>query len=99
MDSYPVSDGHALIIPYRHFSNYFDATDSERISIIQLMDQTKRAWEERFAPDGYNVGVNVGEAAGQTVPHLHVHLIPRYKGDVDDPRGGIRGVIPRKQRY
>ena len=98
-DKYPVNPGHVLVIPYRHVANYFDATADEREAILSLLDQAK-AWLDRdHAPAGYNVGVNVGAAAGQTIMHLHVHLIPRYPGDVADPRGGVRGVIPARQSY
>ena len=99
MDTYPVAKGHALVVPFRHFANYFDATEGERRSIWRLVDRTKKAWDDLHSPSGYNIGMNIGAAAGQTVPHMHVHLIPRYVGDVDDPRGGVRCVIPAKQKY
>lgn len=99
VDKFPVSPGHALIVPYRHFSNYFEATDEERQAIWRLVDEAKTLVDRSHKPDGYNVGLNAGAAAGQTVLHAHVHLIPRYRGDVSDPRGGVRGVIPDKQRY
>jgi len=98
-DKYPVSLGHMLIIPNRHFDNYFDATREEKQEIIYLIDICKSILDNKYKPDGYNIGINCGEVAGQTVMHLHVHLIPRYKGDMEDSRGGVRGVIPEKQNY
>jgi diadenosine tetraphosphate (Ap4A) HIT family hydrolase len=98
-DKYPVTKGHLLILPLRHVAIWFDATAEERAALLALVDEGKRLLDERHAPDGYNIGINVGEASGQTVMHLHVHLIPRYRGDVPDPRGGVRGVIPQRQNY
>jgi len=99
LDAFPVTQGHILIIPFRHVSSFFDATDEERTALFDLVARCREIVAERYRPDGWNIGVNVGPAAGQTVPHLHVHLIPRYGGDVPDPRGGVRGVIPEKQKY
>ncbi len=99
LDQDPVSEGHVLIIPFRHFSNYFDVTEEEKNAIWSLVDDVKHVIRQENSPDGYNVGINIGRAAGQTIPHLHVHVIPRYEGDMADPRGGIRGVIPEKQKY
>lgn len=98
-DRYPVSPGHLLIVPYRHVPTYFEATDEERAALLDLVSRCRSLIEEAYHPDGYNIGINVGAAAGQTVPHLHVHLIPRYVGDVPDPRGGVRGVVPAKKSY
>ena len=98
-DSYPVSPGHCLIIPRRHVAEYFEATTEEKAAIWALVDEMKTILDEEHKPDGYNVGVNIGKAAGQSVPHIHIHMIPRYKGDMEDPRGGVRGVIPHKQKY
>lgn len=98
-DRYPVSLGHMLIIPYRHVSTFFEATAEEKTAIFALISECRDYIEDVYRPDGYNVGVNVGAAAGQTVMHLHVHLIPRYAGDVPDPRGGVRGVVPEKKAY
>jgi len=98
-DNYPVNDGHLLIIPFRHVSDYFDLSKEERDSIFLLIDEAKVLLDKKYKPDGYNIGINVGEAAGQTVLHVHVHVIPRHKGDMEDPRGGVRGVIPEKQKY
>ena len=98
-DKYPASPGHLLLIPFRHVAGLFDATDAELTALLALAREAKTLLDERLHPDGYNVGANVGAAAGQTVMHLHVHVIPRYAGDVEDPRGGVRGAIPEKRRY
>ena len=98
-DGYPVSPGHALIIPKRHVASYFDLTNHEREAMNVVLQYVKQKVDERYHPDGYNVGINVNEAAGQSVFHVHMHLIPRYKGDVPNPKGGVRGVIPSKQSY
>lgn len=98
-DGFPVSPGHTLIIPRRHVASFFDLTEEERADMISLMCCVKAMIDQRFHPDGYNIGVNVGEAAGQSVFHVHLHLIPRYFGDVPSPKGGVRGVIPGKQSY
>lgn len=100
LDAYPVTDGHTLIIPKRHVADYFDLYQPELNAIQELLRQRK---EELQSADktitGFNVGVNAGQSAGQTVFHCHIHLIPRKNGDVEEPRGGVRGVIPSKQRY
>ncbi|HET6162061.1 MAG TPA: HIT family protein, partial [Planctomycetota bacterium] len=90
-DKFPVSAGHALVIPKRAFSTWWEATQEERVAIWDLVDAVKRRIDSETSPppDGYNVGFNAGAAAGQTVFHLHVHVIPRYRGDMDDPRGGV----------
>lgn len=98
-DGFPVSKGHALIIPRRHVASFFDLSDAEKQDMLSLLDQVKSVVEDRYHPDGYNIGINVNEAAGQSVFHVHMHLIPRYKGDVANPKGGVRGVIPSKQSY
>ncbi len=98
-DGFPVSPGHTLLIPKRHTGSFFDLSDQERNDILTLLDRAKSAIENEFRPQGYNIGINDGSTAGQTVPHLHVHLIPRYAGDVPDPRGGVRWVIPDKADY
>ncbi|MBL6975621.1 MAG: HIT family protein [Deltaproteobacteria bacterium] len=99
LDGFPVNPGHALIIPKRHVASWFHASSEERLAIMDLMDQVKALLDRDHRPDGYNLGINTGAAAGQTVMHLHVHLIPRYKGDVDDLRGGIRKLFPDRARY
>ena len=98
-DGFPVSEGHCLIVPKRVYSNYFDSTLDEMIGLHHLVVETKLHLDQKFKPDGYNIGINCGEHSGQTVPHVHIHLIPRYKGDMENPRGGVRGVIPSKQKY
>lgn len=98
-DAFPVNRGHALIIPKRHVADYFDLTEDEVAAMQALLREVKAIVEKRFNPDGYNIGVNVNAAAGQSVFHVHMHLIPRYKGDVENPKGGVRGVIPSKQKY
>ena len=98
-DTYPVNEGHCLIITRRHFGEYFEATAAEKAALWELVDQVKPLIDEAFRPDGYNIGVNVGKAAGQSIPHLHIHVIPRYAGDVENPQGGVRGVIPHRQKY
>jgi len=93
-DRFPVSKGHLLVIPFRHTQDYFSLSDEERHAMLLLIDECKKVVEENFKPAGYNIGFNVGEAAGQTVMHCHCHVIPRYSGDVKDARGGIRKVRP-----
>jgi len=98
-DAYPISSGHTLIIPKRHIASFFDATDEERQDLLELVDDMKLQIDGEQNPSGYNIGINDGAAAGQTIPHLHIHLIPRYEGDVEDPRGGIRWLVPEKAKY
>jgi diadenosine tetraphosphate (Ap4A) HIT family hydrolase len=98
-DRFPVSHGHTLVIPRREVATWFDATREEQLAIVELIEQARRRLDEELSPDGYNVGFNAGEAAGQTVMHLHVHVIPRFDGDVRDPRGGVRHVIPARANY
>lgn len=98
-DDFPVSQGHLLLIPRRHVSSYFDMTDAEKQAMWQLLDAAKALLDREYRPGGYNVGINCGPVAGQSVPHAHLHLMPRYAGDVPDPRGGVRAVIPAKQKY
>jgi superfamily II DNA or RNA helicase/HKD family nuclease len=99
-DRFPVTVGHTLVIPRRVIPTWFDATDSERAALVSLIDEVRTQLDALTPkPDGYNVGFNAGEAAGQTVMHLHLHVIPRYLGDMDDPRGGVRHVIPSKGNY
>ncbi len=98
-DKFPVSNGHALIIPKKHCDDYFDLTFREQSACMFMLNTVKEILKKKLNPDGFNVGINISEAAGQTVPHVHIHLIPRYKGDVKEPRGGVRGVIPEKKNY
>lgn len=98
-DQYPVSPGHLLIIPFKHMKDWFEASEDVIGEIVRVLRLMKDRLDKECHPDGFNIGANCGEAGGQTVMHLHVHLIPRYKGDMIDPRGGVRGVIPEKQKY
>ena len=98
-DDSPVNKGHFLITPKRHIKDWWSTTEDERVAIFNLLDSAKKIVDKKFKPDGYNIGMNLGEQAGQSVMHLHVHLIPRYNGDVANPRGGVRGIIPGKQDY
>jgi diadenosine tetraphosphate (Ap4A) HIT family hydrolase len=98
-DAYPVSRGHTLIILRRHVGSFFDLTTEEVTAVYELLQAMQAYLGSTVRPDGYNIGVNVGEAAGQTIGHVHVHLIPRYHRDVADPQGGVRHVIPGKGRY
>ena len=98
-DGHPVSKGHTLIIPRRHVVSFFETTDEERQAMLKLLDEAKAVLDREHKPDGYNIGINNGAAAGQTVMHLHIHLIPRYAGDRSDPRGGVRWIFPEKAAY
>ena len=99
LDGFPVSTGHSLVIPKRHVGSFFEITDIERAALFKLLDRAQELVSEQHQPDAFNIGINDGAAAGQTVPHLHIHLIPRYDGDLVDPRGGVRWVIPDKADY
>ena len=100
-DHYPVNRGHLLLVPRRHIETWFDATEEEQTALLTALDDAVEIIESHLdrKPDGYNIGFNVGEAAGQTVMHLHLHVIPRFHGDIEDPRGGIRGAIPDRRIY
>ncbi len=98
-DQYPVSPGHILLITKRHIADYFDTTADERWALDRLLEECKHILRLKYNPDGFNSGINCGETAGQTIFHVHVHLIPRYAGDMNDPRGGVRGVIPDRRLY
>ena len=98
-DNYPVSNGHTLIIPKRHCSNYFEMTKEEIAAIFELSRKVKEYLDKTYHPDGYNIGFNVKEAGGQSVMHTHMHIIPRYKGDAENPRGGIRKIVKQKVAY
>ena len=95
-DNNSLSKGHVLVVPRRHVADFFDMTSAEKASVLALLDKAKARILEEHSPDGYNIGVNVGKAAGQSRMHVHVHLIPRYAGDVADPRGGIRCVLRQR---
>lgn len=98
-DSFPVSPGHSLVIPLRHCQSFFELSVEELTACMELVVQERQALEEEFKPDGYNVGVNVGGAGGQSVRHVHIHVIPRYAGDHPAPQGGIRQIMPSKADY
>jgi len=99
LDKYPVAPGHTLIIPKQHCADYFALPERTKHACWLVVDHVQISLAERFSPDGFNIGINIGAAAGQTVPHVHIHLIPRYQGDTSDPRGGVRGVIPERRNY
>ena len=98
-DAYPVSPGHMLIVLRRHIPDLFQLTTEEQAAVWSLVAPVRQHIEKHHSPDGYNLGINVGSAAGQTVAHAHFHVIPRYAGDIADPRGGIRRVLPHKAGY
>ena len=98
-DKFPVSKGHSLVVPKRLVSNYFDLTLKEQTACWIVANKVKAILQQKYNPDGFNVGINVNADAGQTIWHSHIHIIPRYEGDVGNPRGGIRGVIPSKKEY
>ena len=99
LDAYPVSPGHALVVTRRHVRDWFAASRAERLAVMDLLDEVRALLDARHHPDGWNIGANVGAVAGQTVFHLHVHLIPRYRGDLDDPAGGVRLVRPERGNW
>ena len=98
-DSFPISPGHALVTPLRHGASWSDLTREEKVAMFDGIDIVQKEIEKQHSPDGYNIGINDGVAAGQTIMHVHLHVIPRYAGDSDDPRGGIRWILPGKARY
>jgi diadenosine tetraphosphate (Ap4A) HIT family hydrolase len=98
-DAFPVTEGHTLVVPKRHISSLFDLSEEEQAAIWRLVAQVRQKLLWEMKPDGFNVGVNDGQAAGQTVMHAHVHVIPRRAGDVADPRGGVRWIVPAKAQY
>jgi diadenosine tetraphosphate (Ap4A) HIT family hydrolase len=98
-DTLPVSPGHTLIIPKRHIASLFEATTDEEAALLDALRQAKAGLDKELSPDGFNIGINDGLTAGQTILHLHIHVIPRYKGDMPDPRGGIRWIFPDKAAY
>lgn len=98
-DTMPVNEGHMLIIPKRHVQNYFDVTPDEEAAMLDLLHKGHAMLEERYHPDGFNFGVNCNKCAGQSVMHVHMHLIPRYIGDTAAPLGGVRAVVPEKMGY
>jgi diadenosine tetraphosphate (Ap4A) HIT family hydrolase len=99
LDAYPVTPGHTLVIARRHVVDAFDLTACELDDILRLIGTARDRIDRTFRPTGFNIGVNIGRDAGQTIRHVHIHVIPRYPGDCEDPTGGVRGVIPGKARY
>ena len=99
IDTYPASPGHTLVVPKRHIPTYFDASEDEILAIGKAVQICKEFLDNEFNPDAYNIGINNGEAAGQSIKHLHVHIIPRYKGDVEDTKGGVRWILKNKANY
>src|SRR6516225_4218239 len=99
LDAFPVSDGHTLVVPKRHVASLFDLPEEEQAAVWKLMALVRERMMTDRKPDGFNIGVNDGAAAGQTVMHAHVHIIPRRRGDVVDPRGGVRWIIPSRAAY
>jgi diadenosine tetraphosphate (Ap4A) HIT family hydrolase len=98
-DAFPLNPGHHLVVPRRHEGDYFALSPEEAAALWELAAEARRIIDAERHPDGYNLGVNVGEAGGQTIGHVHVHVIPRYAGDVADPRGGIRWIVPERAAY
>ena len=98
-DGFSISPGHSLVAPRRHISSFFEATKEEQAAMLELLDKLRQLLLKDLIIDGFNIGINDGIAAGQTVMHLHIHLIPRYAGDMDDPRGGVRWIFPDKAVY
>jgi len=98
-DKYPVNPGHVLVVSKRHAEDYFDLNEEEVTCMWEMVASMRSFLEEEFSPQGFNVGFNVGEEAGQTIAHVHVHIIPRYTGDMNDPTGGVRHVIPERGKY
>ena len=98
-DGFPLSLGHTVIIPRRHVATLFEATETEQAALLHMLARAKEKLDALHQPDGYNIGINHGQAGGHSVPHLHIHLIPRYRGDKEDPRGGVRWILPDKAKY
>ena len=98
-DGFPVTPGHCLVVPKRHISSFFETTQEEQAALFDLVAQMRELLLAERSPDAFNIGINDGAAAGQTVMHMHIHLIPRYAGDTEDPRGGVRWIMPVKAPY
>jgi len=98
-DNFPASLGHLEVVPRRHVVSFFDLKQTEILALYGLISEAKKQVDEQYVPAGYNIGINDGEAAGRTIHHLHIHLIPRYQNDVENPRGGVRHIIPGKGNY
>jgi diadenosine tetraphosphate (Ap4A) HIT family hydrolase len=98
-DDFPISPGHTLVVPKRHVRSFFDLGSEERQALMELLEAAKLVLDAEYRPAAYNIGINDGPLAGQSVPHVHIHLIPRYQGDREDPRGGVRWILPEKADY
>lgn len=98
-DKFPLSPGHCLVVPRRHVADWFDLSGLEQAAIVRLTNRARSLVETSLSPDGYNIGINIGASGGQTVGHVHLHLIPRYTGDRPDPRGGVRWILPDTAPY
>ena len=98
-DAFPVSKGHTLVVPKQHVASLYDLPPEQQLSLWELVRDARQRLQDEFSPDGFNIGLNDGAAAGQTIMHVHIHVIPRYEGDREDPRGGVRWIIPEKARY
>jgi diadenosine tetraphosphate (Ap4A) HIT family hydrolase len=99
LDRYPVSEGHALVVPKIVAASLYDLVEDVQAELWSAVRRTRLVLAERFRPDGFNIGLNDGTAAGQTVAHVHIHIMPRYRGDTPDPRGGVRWILPERARY
>jgi diadenosine tetraphosphate (Ap4A) HIT family hydrolase len=99
IDNYAISPGHTLVVPHRHVESIFNLEPDERQSLWRLVEDARQLLSQRHNPSAFNIGVNDGKAAGQTIGHAHIHVIPRYVGDVEDPRGGVRWILPQKAKY
>ena len=98
-DNYPVNKGHSLVVPIKKVRSIFDLKNNEYLKLFDLVKKAKKYLEKKYSPKGFNVGINDGKAAGKTVKNAHIHIIPRYKGDHKNPKGGIRAVVPQKKNY
>ena len=97
-DNFPLTEGHLEIVPKLHINSFFDLNNEQLIQLYSLLKEAKEIVQKKYNPDSYNIGINEGETAGRTIPHLHMHLIPRYKGDVENPSGGIRNMLPDERK-
>lgn len=98
-DNFPVNKGHAEVAPKKHVESFFELTKKDTSQMFEFVKEVKKIIDKKFKPDAYNIGINDGKESGRTINHLHVHIIPRYKGDVKNPKGGVRNIIPGKGKY
>lgn len=98
-DAFPVSKGHSLVVPEQHVASLYELSSQDQASVWKLVGEARQRLQGEYHPEGFNIGLNDGRAAGQTIMHAHIHIIPRYAGDREDPRGGVRWIIPEKARY